>query len=324
MTARMINDQQSFEQGASPIAGRSREMKRRVWSIAVLMGDSPLSLSPPRQVTNPVLTHKHVTDVPARFVADPFMVREGDRWWMFFEVLHITRGCGEIGLATSVDALRWEYRGIVFRRPFHLSYPCVFSWQNDYYMLPETIGLGGIELYRAHRFPVEWRRAARLVQGVFADPTAFFYEGRWWMFACSAPRAHDTLCLFQAPDLLGPWTEHPCSPIVLGDPRRARPAGRVTRWNGKLLRFAQDCVPAYGTGVRAFEILELTPRSYRELELAEGPILSRGETWNQGGMHHIDPHPASGGGCIACVDGDCPKRKPAYVGPPPTSLLSTG
>ena len=283
------------------------ESKKRnwevIWSIAVYSGASPLSLTSPATVANPVIVREHITDVRAAFVADPFMVRINDQWLLFFEVLNAENRRGEIGLATSHDALAWQYQGIVLREPFHLSYPCIFNWEGGFYMIPETLDLKCIQLYRAVQFPTHWQRFASIVPGVYADPTIFRHDDRWWMFACSNPRKHDEVCLFHAADLRGPWLPHVMNPLIAGDPRRARPGGRVISWNNRLLRFAQDCVPEYGTQVRAFEIDELTRGAYRERELPESPVLSPGKTWNADGMHHMDAHCLAEGKWIACVDG---------------------
>ena len=50
----------------------------QIWSIGIYTGESPVSLRPSPNVQNPVLTHAHVTDIAASFVADPFMVHEND------------------------------------------------------------------------------------------------------------------------------------------------------------------------------------------------------------------------------------------------------
>jgi hypothetical protein len=84
----------------------------------------------------------------------------------------------------------------------------------------------------------------------------------------------------------------------------ARPAGRIVDWDGRLLRFAQNCEPAYGTDVRAFEIRSLTANSYHERPLGAAPILGPGrDDWNRAGMHHVDLHRVSADRWIACVDG---------------------
>lgn len=69
------------------------------WAIGLYSGSSLLTLAPMSDVRNPVMTAAHVRDVPALFVADPFLVRTEDRWLLFFEVLHATLRRGQIGLA---------------------------------------------------------------------------------------------------------------------------------------------------------------------------------------------------------------------------------
>jgi hypothetical protein len=272
-----------------------------MWSISIYRGDSPFSLKPVS--AGPVLTKDSVTDVPAAFVADPFMLRHDNRFCMFFEVMNAERRCGEIALATSDDALSWAYKQIVLSEPFHLSYPYVFKWQSDYYMVPETIYAGTINLYKAGEFPTHWSCVAKLMPGHFADPTLCRYADRWWMFACPTPYQHDTLHLYFASELTGPWTEHPRSPIIRNDKSRARPAGRILHFDNKLFRFAQDCIPQYGSAVRTFEILELTPTTYTEVEIGHGPVLkATGNGWNAAGMHHIDTQQHNGQ-WLACVDG---------------------
>lgn len=273
-----------------------------MWSISIYSGDSPFELNPIQD--DPVLTKAHITDTPAAFVADPFMVQHDGVWYMFMEVLNPETGCGEVGLATSADALAWTYRQIVLKEPFHLSYPYVFNWQSDYYMIPETINAGAMRLYRADEFPYRWSCIARLVAGSFADPSIFRAGDLWWIFTCPTPYQHNSLNLYFASTLTGPWTAHRLNPIIKNDMRRARPAGRVIKVNNRFIRFAQDCVPQYGSSVRAFEILELTPDSYREVEIDRSPILkATGNGWNAAGMHHIDAHQQADGKWLACVDG---------------------
>lgn len=275
-----------------------------MWSIGIYTGASPFRLAPASGIENPVLSAREVTDVPAEFVADPFMIRSGGTWHMFFEVMNARRGMGEIGLATSPDGLRWTYRGIVLAEPFHLSYPYVFAWRGGTFMIPETLEPGEIRLYRADPFPHRWRYVKPLVEMRGADPSIFRYGRLWWLFVCPTPNRHDTLELFFASHLEGPWTRHPRSPLVKDDPLVARPAGRVLVRNGRITRFAQECFPRYGTQVRAFEVSQLTTEIYGEAEHQASPILRpAGSGWNASGMHHLDPHPAPRGGWIACVDG---------------------
>jgi|YelNatPaOPRAMG01_1025707.scaffolds.fasta_scaffold40760_1 hypothetical protein len=283
---------------------QSTNAVRQHWSIGIYSGDSPLRLHAPEGFQNPVLNYRDVSDVDGKLVADPFMVRTEGRWHMFFEVE--TAGRGQIGWATSDDAVRWAYGRIVLSEPFHLSYPYVFEWQGDYFMVPESFQADSVRLYKATRFPEEWSFQRTLLEGSpLLDPSLLRYNGKWWMFVETNPQhKYDTLRLFYANELTGPWQEHPRSPVVEGNNRKARPAGRVQVIDGRPVRFAQDCYPRYGTRVRAFAISELSTRAYRESECPESPILGpSGTGWNELGMHHVDPHKVADGKWIACVDG---------------------
>lgn len=290
----------------------------RVVSIGIFTGRTPLDLAPAAGVRNPVLTRYDVTDALASLVADPFMIRADGSWHLFFEAL-CWRGRarkGEIGHATSGDGRRWAYQRIVLAEPFHLSYPYVFREGADFYMIPESYHAGGVRLYRAAPFPDRWVFVKTLLTGpVFLDSSVFKRDGLWWMLTETNPQLrHDTLRLFWARDLLGPWQEHARSPVLAGTPRSARPGGRVLSTPDRLVRFAQDCSHTYGLSVRAFEITRLSPSDYQEVELGDRPVLTgSGRSWNAGGMHHVDPHPLDDGSWIAAVDGWCDVRGPRLL-----------
>jgi hypothetical protein len=286
------------------IGQRSKDTTRPwKWSIAIYAGESPLRLRPAPGASNPVLSAADVTDVPARFVADPFMVKVDGLWHMFFEVLNNEPNRGEIGRATSLDGLTWRYERIVLKEPFHLSYPCVFQWKDDFYMIPETLGAEAVRLYRATSFPDHWTMVKDLVPEKHADPSIFYRDKKWWLYTCPTPHQHDSLNLYSADDLLSKWTEHPLSPLISGNKSAARPGGRVLQYDGRLIRFTQDCVPTYGRQVRAFEVTELTATTYKEHEVAESPVLAPdGSPWNVSGTHHVDLH-RTNGSWLACVDG---------------------
>jgi len=276
-----------------------------VWEIGILNGSSPLEWKPDGEWRNPAVTSRQVTDVEADFVADPFMICKKGVWHLFFEVFRKDRRLGEIGLAVSSDLASWEYRKIVLRESFHLSYPYVFEWDGSTYMVPETLGADEIRLYKSYDFPRDWRLLCSLIPGRHADPSIFRYEDRWWMFTCDTPYAHRSLRLYGAARLEGPWEEHPRSPIVENDARFSRPAGRVVSYEGRPIRFAQDCSKQYGGQVWAFEITQLNRESYMERLALPEAIIGAGirGSWPTSRMHHIDAHASSAGSWIACVDG---------------------
>jgi hypothetical protein len=272
------------------------------WSIGIYEGPSAFDLSGSTNVANPVLTARDVTDIDAAFVADPFVIVDNSTYHMFFEVWNSTTGHGDIALATSSDGWRWDYEQVVIDEPFHLSYPYVFRWEDDIYLIPESGDDRSVRLYRAASFPREWALQATLLWGYhFTDPSIFRHDDRWWLFTSFVES--DVLRLYHADHLEGPWAEHPSSPIVREDPNIARPGGRILQLDDRIFRFAQDDYPNYGNQLRAFEITVLTPSTYEEVPAATEPILrGSGAGWNKLGMHHADHHFVDGR-WVVYVDG---------------------
>lgn len=278
--------------------------KKGEWAIGIYTGSSPLIFSSPQTVKNPVLTAKDISDIPAAFVADPFMIREGSTWYMFFEVLNKKTNQGDIGLATSDDGMSWTYKKIVLNEEFHLSYPYVFKWNNEFYMVPETYQDNSVRLYRAIDFPEKWSFVTTLLKGIYVDSSIFQHNEKWWILTEPNPLENNMLALYYADKLTGPWIEHPMSPVIKDDPNIARPGGRVIIFDNRIFRYAQDDEPSYGNQVWAFEITKLTTTNYEEKQVDKFPILKAdGTGWNGKGMHHIDPHQIGENQWIAAVDG---------------------
>lgn len=275
-------------------------LRRELWSIAIVRGNEPFALSIPDK---PLLRARDITDTPARMVADPFAVRSGGQWFLFFEIDSVATRQGEIGLAVSADTTNWVYQGIVLDEPFHLSYPLVFEYDNTWYMIPESHQADSIRLYRADPFPAHWTFLTNLVSGSYTDPTLVRHQNRWWLFATTGQ--NENLHVFYADSLTGPWLAHPGNPVVAQDRTRARCGGRIREINGKLIRFAQDCLERYGHRLLGFEITTLTPEAYEENPLPENPLLEPdGTGWNASRMHQLDLHQAASNRWIGFTDGN--------------------
>lgn len=233
-----------------------------------------------------ILLHRSGTDWPAspaaftrlvppadRTWADPFVVRYQDRDYVFIEELvHRKKNAHLAVFALGPDDRPTRPRPVL-QRPYHLSYPFVFAYQDTYYMIPETASNRAIELYRCTDFPDRWVFERALMQDVrAADTTLFFYEGRWWLWTALADgpggSTRDELFLFYGDAPTGTeWTPHPLNPVVT-DIHRARPAGRVFARDGQLYRPSQDCSVRYGYALNLNRITELTPDRYREEPVA--------------------------------------------------------
>ena len=210
-----------------------------------------------------------------RFWADPFPVQVGNDHYIFHEELLFSTGKGSIVLTVVDDKGPVAPPIPVLETDYHLSYPFVFQWDGDFFMMPETASRRQVELYRCVDFPARWKLERVVLRDLKAlDPTPALLLGRWWLFA-NAPAygagSMDELHLFYSDSPLGPWTPHRANPIK-SDVRSARPAGRIFENYGEFYRPAQDCSTRYGSAVVINRILQLNPETYEEIEMGKvGP-----------------------------------------------------
>lgn len=231
------------------------------------------------------------------FYADPLLHERDGRTWLFVEDFDYRRGRGNLA------AIPWSVEGpagparTALELDCHLSYPFVFDWNGDTWLIPESAETRRVSLFRARSFPDRWEFVCDLIRGRRAvDATLHEHEGRWYLFAnvCEAGGGtYDELFLFHADTPLGPFRPHPGNPIV-SDVRRARPAGRLFRHAGRLIRPAQDCAREYGNALVFNEVLELGPTRYRERPLGRlapdwAPGLTGCHTYTKlGGFEVVD------------------------------------
>ena len=199
-----------------------------------------------------------------RIYADPFLFEHQGDLWVFFEENDRRLGKAVISAAPiSAAGLGPVVR--MLDRPYHLSYPCVFRDRGDVFMIPETQGSGGVELYRCKEFPSSWVLERQLFRGQVVDTNIWITgDGYWFFTSLVEPRGKATqLWLFHAPALDAAWTPHPGNPIS-SDMRNSRGAGAILDHGGRLFRPSQDCSGRYGRSFTLNEITRLTGDAYEE------------------------------------------------------------
>jgi hypothetical protein len=210
-----------------------------------------------------------------RFWADPHVVPKDDRYYVFIEEFTFASGKGHISVLVLDDkGVPQGDAAKVLERDYHLSYPCVFVHEGEYFMVPESSENRTVDLYRCADFPLGWVFVKTLLKDIDAvDTTVVEHEGLWWLFASVRENEGASFCeelfVFHAKSPLdSQWTAHAGNPVV-SDVRRARPAGAMFRRGGKLYRPAQDCSVRYGYAVTLNEVTMLTPTSYAEARRAQ-------------------------------------------------------
>ena len=217
------------------------------------------------------------------FLADPFFIKEKDSFYLFFEHKK-NKSNADIGLFTSSDGKEYQYRGTVLSQQFHLSYPQVFKYKNEFYMVPETKHANAILLYKAQRFPFNWKICDTLIDDVqLVDPSIYLSDSLNIIVATDYQK---NMYLYQADSLFGEWKLHKKPVALIGT--EARAGGRFFVDEKGLLLPVQNCTKGYGYGLSLYRF-SFNGGSYSTRR--EKPLfLTANETVKEfnAGMHHLD------------------------------------
>jgi hypothetical protein len=216
-----------------------------------------------------VLWRSNIIANPAyRFLADPFVLRRGDLDLCFVEDYDFRTKRGKISVF-KISGNEYEELGSAIDEPFHMSYPFIFTVDNELYMCPETVEIREIRLYRCVEFPLQWSFHKTLIKDVSAvDTNIFFFEDRWWLLTTIDSSEIGEVCselhVFYSDAFdSDAWTPHEKNPVIF-DSERARNGG-FFRDGEKLYRvFQRQGFDVYGESMGIAEIKELGVETYRE------------------------------------------------------------
>ncbi len=235
-------------------------------------------------------TFERIMPPKSEFWADPFLIEHQEKHYLFFEVFPFERDLGHLSCMEVHDDGTFGEVVKILERPYHFSYPNVFEYENQMYMVPETGGYQCIQLYKASSFPYKWDFQYNLMDGIRAfDSTFIEHDGVWWLFATVSETEKcattEELHVFYADSPLSQdWTPHPANPINTFA-SSARPAGKIFKEEGRLYRPSQDCAGSYGAGINVCEIITLNKEHYEEVILSK-----RKPDWDKSliGLHTLN------------------------------------
>jgi len=243
-------------------------------------------------------------DDGTRFFADPFPVAWDGRDYLFVEEYPHASAKGVISVVPFDADSRPGQPRVVLEEAYHLSYPQVFRRDGLFWMLPESSGANRLVLYRADPFPERWVADTVLIEGAqISDATLLEHDGRLWLFASVGDglgSASDTLHVYSAKTLRGPWLPHAQNPIQI-DRAAARPGGAFVNRGQDVTLPMQDGTQTYGGGLGLARLLELNDRSVR---LAPPVPVGGAPSWPLAGIHTLNR-----AGRLEAIDGIKPRLR---------------
>jgi hypothetical protein len=219
-------------------------------------------------------------------LADPFGIETESGLDVYAERLVHGHPRGRI---VQLSAARPATTLSTLAKPWHLSYPFIVFDHDRRFVVPEQQAAGCLAFYPLDDSgAMQGEPVAKLEGMPVLDATFLYHDGHWWLFAASPDIdcGPGGLLLYYSKSLTGPYASHPENPIVT-DRSRARPAGRIISFEGRLFRPGQDSTVRYGDAINISEITEISTTAYSEspaMHIAPGDLKGAFPY----GSHHLD------------------------------------
>ena len=163
------------------------------------------------------------------FNADPFVVKKDNKNYCFVECFNYAEKKAKINVF-ELSEKGYVFLGTALEESFHLSFPFIFEFNNEFYMVPESSKNKDIRLYKCLNFPLKWELQEILIEDIDAADTMIFQKNnKWWMMTNEDPlklaNHNYQMNIYYSDNLLnGEWIAHKNNPIIM-DATKARNAG---------------------------------------------------------------------------------------------------
>lgn len=165
------------------------------------------------------------------FNADPFVIEKDNKNFCFVECFNYSEKKAKINVY-ELSEKGYVFLGTALEESFHLSFPYIFEFNNEIYMVPESSKNRDIRLYKCQNFPLDWKLQEVLIDNIdAADSMIFQKDNKWWLMTNEDPLRLNNhnyqMNLYYSENLLdGEWISHKNNPIIM-DSNKARNAGLV-------------------------------------------------------------------------------------------------
>lgn len=188
--------------------------------------------------------------------ADPFVYFHDGSYYVFMEVMQNEKGYAGIGYSRYVDGKLTKPK-IVIDTGFHYSFPFIFEYNNEIFILPESGCENNLKLFRCVEFPDKWEEYyAKPMNRALCDTVVLENKDRTYLLT-----SEGTEDLYGCKLFLMEIENNTLKPEILSekmissDYRYSRQAGKILRKEDRLIRVAQDCSNnEYGKNLEFLEI----------------------------------------------------------------------
>ena len=223
------------------------------------------------------------------FLADPFIIEHNKENYIFVEEYNFKIKKGVVSVY-KIFKNNSQRVGVAIEENFHLSFPFIFEYESNYFMVPETSEAKEIRIYKCEEFPLKWKHEKSIFKNVRSvDPIIFKHNNLWWLMTSFSSTGHgieSELQIFYSENgpLTNKWISFKKNPVII-DPALGRNGGFL-RKNNKIFRVAQSFgFNTYGENIHIQEIITLNQDNFVVKNFAR---INLEFSENLFGMHHLN------------------------------------
>ena len=199
-----------------------------------------------------------------KFKADPFYLESENS--LFIEKFNYLLGRGELA-KYNLDT--GELSNLKPESNLHFSYPCIFEYGDNTYMIPEGAQSNCIKIYKKNDDESLSEVVTVVENFAGIDPSIVEYNGLWYIFATDGSVGSNShLNIYYSKNPLTKWSEHRLNPVKINI-KSSRGGGEIFKEGESIIRPTQNCYPIYGTSIIFNKIEILTPDNFKEVIIGE-------------------------------------------------------
>lgn len=204
------------------------------------------------------------------FEADPFAIERNGLIYLFYEEFSRKKNYGIICCSVLNNHLKIIEKRIILDDGMHKSFPFIFIVEGELYMMPESVSMNNLNVYKCIDFPFQWRLHKTILNSPCSDAIIFSKDYEWYLLYTlgNSENENKNLYLRKNNNPFNDW-ELSDEKLIKTDLQSARNAGNLISIENKLIRVSQDCSVRYGNKVVLNEILEINSIRYNEIKFSE-------------------------------------------------------
>jgi hypothetical protein len=260
-SSRRLNsvDQGKFKKGSYLIAIVKRYLKKKteleMWGFGVGSLDHWKMSA----------TDVYVPKNRDRIWADPHIAFRENRYFVFLEEMMNNYNVGYIVCLELSKELEFIKRYPCIKESFHMSYPQLFEYKDELYMMPETSENKTVSIYKCLQFPNKWEKVLDVWDNVNAKDTTLFEKDNVYYLISTIETnygeglGNNTRVFTSSNPISKNWTECDLSPVsfTVGN---SRSAGPIFEKDGQTIRPVQNGSKRYGYGLNYNRIVDISTK----------------------------------------------------------------